>query len=104
MNDDDDTKVFEYRELLEARKKRITLPFWIAVSIIILLLLGVVALFGMGYQERKPVAMKMTHGMPSPLKSNHVIFRLGDEEIFRFIYEDSGDGRRYSFEIREGDS
>lgn len=40
---------------------------------------------------------------PAP-KFNHVIFRLGGEEIFRFTYEDAGEDARYSFEVREGGS
>lgn len=45
---------------------------------------------------------------PAPVKAspkfNHVIFRLGDQEIFRFTYEDGGEEMRYSFEVREGGS
>ncbi len=67
-----------------------------------LLLIG--TMLAIRYAKRKPGVVTMTHGIPSPVKSNHVIFRLGDEEIFRFVYENGGDGRRYSFEVREGDS
>jgi hypothetical protein len=51
------------------------------------------------YPERVTVA-------PTPVKAppkfHHVIFRLGDDELFRFTHEDAGEDLRYSFEIREG--
>ncbi len=49
-----------------------------------------------------PMPMPMPVPVPVPLKRKHVIFRLGDDEIFRFTYKDGGEDMRYSFEVREG--
>lgn len=107
MIDDDDTKVFEYKKMVEAEKKILNtrlFPFRIAIACVVAMLLLIGTMLAIRYAKRKPGVVTTTHGIPSPVKSNHVIFRLGDEEIFRFVYENGGDGRRYSFEVREGDS
>ena len=106
MIDEDDTKVFEYKKMVEAEKRILNtrlFPFRIAIACVVATLLLIGTMLAIRYAKRKPGVVTMTQGIPSPVKSNHVIFRLGDEEIFRFVYE-NGDGRRYSFEVREGDS
>ena len=132
MQKENDTEVLERdsSDLHRPMQPRISmLPLWVAGSVAVVVLFIIVALtIGKTRGEKKSGVMKATYSARSLLdgppeivsfkeivpvkemapvktpKFNHVIFRLGDNEIFRFTYEDGGEDMRYSFEVREGGS
>lgn len=123
MYDKTDTDVIERdQETTERRKKErfFTAPLFMAMGVVLLLAVVGVTIISRAKRERegkqagvmaatysaRALPQELVGPVPvkAPPKFNHVIFRLGDEEIFRFVYEDGGDGRRYSFEVREGSS
>lgn len=121
MYDETDTATLERDQFIAPKKKpRINgMPSWIALGVICTLALVMAAIIVKERRDARRGVMEIAYPGPSsarelvgdasvpvkaPEKRNHVIFRLGDEEVFRFTYEDSGDGRRCSFEIREGGS
>lgn len=122
MNDDSDTKVFEYDEIRTKPRKSgldAKFPFFIVVALVVAVIAVIV--FAMVVAKRtqrdkakgtmeasytrraSAMAREITEPVQiiPPPKFRHVIFRLGDDEIFRFTYQDDGD-LRYSFEVREG--
>lgn len=121
MNDDSDTKVFEYDAIRERSKKsRLGMSFLLHIAITVAVLVAIVfalvvlakrtqrdkakGTMEASYIHRAPVRAREvieTMEIKPPPKFRHVIFRLGDDEIFRFTYQDDGD-LRYSFEVREG--
>ncbi len=123
MRKDSDTRILQHESLDTTRRKKnpgFISPLWIASGVFVVLV-GCAAVVltrairekeakTTGVMEAAYTARSLVREMSEPIeikpppKFNRVIFRLGDEEIFRFIYEDSGDGRRYSFEVREGSS
>ena len=118
MNHDTDTKVLEREQidLGQQKKSRISnAPMWIAAAVLVVMAFTVAVAVARMIRQEKPGVMAATykaHSLarelvePGPVKAppkfNHVIFRLGDAEIFRFTYEDGGNGLRYSFEVKEG--
>jgi flagellar biosynthesis/type III secretory pathway M-ring protein FliF/YscJ len=122
MNTDSDTRILERDQMDTTRWKKnppSVSPLWFLVGALIVLIVVAAAIVKKTIREKEAKAtgvMTATYAnakarefvadgpVMAPPNFNHVIFRLGDEEIFRFTYEDGGDGRRCSFEIREGGS
>ena len=106
MSNDGDTTIIEYRKTVEARERKMAdmaWPFRIAIGVIVVALVAVGAVIVERYLEKMPDAAKVTFGVITSFPgASHVIVRLGDEEVLRFIHEDGGDGRRCSCEVREG--
>jgi len=117
-----DTRILERERVDSTRGKKKSTTFsllWLLAGVFIVLLVLVAAIIKNVIREKEAKTtgvMTATYAnakarelvadgpVKAPPKFNHVIFRLGDEEIFRFTYEGGGDGRRCSFEIREGGS
>ncbi len=121
---DTDTKVIEYNKMAARQSKSTRFsnwPFIIASMLIIAVAATLVIVVAKRTSQRRgggvieasfsPIlksareitSMDVAKPVPPPVKFNHVIFRLGDVEVFRFTYEDSEDAH-YSFEVREGSS
>jgi hypothetical protein len=110
MGNNTDTKVIDYSQTTRKRRLFTPLPSCIAFAVIIVALIAAVVVWKeirakqAGVMEAAYIARTAETEAPvkpSP-KCKHVIFPLGDDEIFRFTYEDGGDDMRYSFEVREG--
>lgn len=124
MNNEADTRVIgrDKTEIQSSKKRRLSnAPLYVLAitGVITVVTLGVIM---MRVIEKKHLAKKsglvtatynarplaeLLHPeapVKEPPKFNHVIFRLGDVEIFRFKYEDGGAGLNYSFEVVEGGS
>ncbi len=112
MCNDTDTRVIDRKP----RRLFNPAPLCVAIVVIVVALIAAAALGKAGRMKKAGVmVMEAAHdsrypervtAVPTPVKAlpklNHVIFRLGGDEIFRFTHEDTGKGLRYSFEIREG--
>ncbi len=105
MRNDTDTEVINHCRTTGARRRLNPLfPYYIAAAVIAAVLIAMaVAIEAKDEKAGVMEAAYVAHRpMPVPLKRKHVIFRLGDDEIFRFTYEDGDEDMRYSFEVREG--
>jgi hypothetical protein len=114
MGNNTDTKVIDYSQTTRKRSLFTPLPSCIAFAFIIVALIAAVVVWKeirakqVGVMEAAYIARAAENDVREPVptkapqKCKHVIFRLGDDEIFRFTYEDGGDDMRYSFEVREG--
>ncbi len=121
---DTDTKVIEYNKMAARQSKSTRFSHWpfiiasmliiaVAATLVIVVVKRASQRRGGGAIEasfspilksaREITGMDVAKPVPPPEKINHVIFRLGDVEVFRFTYEDSEDAH-YSFEVREGRS
>ncbi len=116
MHNNTDTKVINHSRTTGGAHRINYLPLYLALALLVIvvgfLAVGVVK---KAIREKKAAAMDAAYiasfvegdlikpmPVPVPLKRKHVIFRLGDDEIFRFTYKDGGEDMRYSFEVREG--
>lgn len=122
---DTDTKALERGEIRQESRKPIANRFSpVLISFVFLALIAIacIVVVAKRTQRMKPTgAMEAAYvgnvkardfiksitadepvATPPIPKFNHVIFRLGDAEMFRFTYEDGGEGLHYSFEAREG--
>lgn len=91
-------------------------PFVFALPVLVLFAVVLVLVIEKTEKKKKAGVMTATYAgelareitadgiVKPPAKFKHVIFRLGDAEIFRFTYKDGGAGQNYSFEVREGGS
>jgi hypothetical protein len=120
MHKESDTKVLERDQLAATTKTKpriSVMPICIAlgVTFVLVLIFGAVMIAKKhrvgkaGVMEAVYSGRSLTKEVLEPVpvkipKFNHVVFRLGDKEIFRFTYEDGGDDLHYSFEVREGGS
>ncbi len=112
MRNDTDTEVINHGRTTGARRRlNPLLPYYIATAVIAAVLIAMA--IAIEAKEKKAGVMEAAYiahskkeelieSAPVPLKRKHVIFRLGDDEIFRFTYEDGSGDMRYSFEVREG--
>ncbi len=114
MRNDTDTKVINRSRTTGGLRRINYLPLYLALALSVIVI-GILAVGVIKKESREKKASVMDAAyiasfveddlkmpMPIPLKRKHVIFRLGDDEIFRFTYEDGGEDMRYSFEVREG--
>ena len=112
MRNDTDTEIINHgRTTGPCRRLNPLLPYYIATAVIAAVLIAMA--IAIEAKEKKAGVIEAAYiarsekeelieSAPVPLKRKHVIFRLGDDEIFRFTYEDGSGDMRYSFEVREG--
>ncbi len=112
MRNDTETKVIDRSQTIVTRSRFNHLPYCITLAVIAVLIITV------GWQASRTKKASVTESastarivendvktpvpVKAPEKCRHVIFRLGDDEIFRFTYEDGVENRRFSFEVLEG--
>lgn len=118
MNYDTDTKVIERGQIDMGQRKKSHISNWpllLMVCAIVVFAIVLAAVIVKESRRKKPGVIAATYNahalakelvepitIKAPPKFNHVIFRLGDAEIFRFTYENGDEGMRYSFEVKEG--
>ncbi len=109
MRNDTETRVIDRSKTTGKRRLFNPLACFIAIAAIIVVCIAI-GVARKANREKTAGGMEAAYiprpvenggrgAAPTLVKRKHVIFRLGDYEIFRFTYEDSDEDMRYSFEV-----